>query len=148
MEYKEVETDPEELDEGTFDFVVALGSRLDNSEIKYAIESGLEELDEALCWRDGIDGDKYPYNHLQTDYPILPLQKVELEVESKDRMVVTLTYTPYEDGRYVTSDYVNEGEHSIRTPHWEITESERGGSTQEYLRIVQKIYTLRCPDED
>lgn len=147
MEYKEVKTNPEELDEGTFDFVVALGSRLDNSEIKYAIESGLEELDEALCWRDGIDGDKYPYNHLQTDYPILPLQKVELEVPCENAIVVTLTYAPYEDCEFA-KNYGVDKEHELSTRHWDITEYKKAGETQYEMRVVQKLYKLFWHEND
>lgn len=141
MECKEVKASPEEVAEGKFDFWVALYSQLDNDDKKYSVEQALAELDEALCWRKGIDTDKYSYCHLQTEYQPLPLQTVKLEVEDVNYMLVTLTYAPYEYCKL--EDAKENGEiNSLSTRHWDIVEYEKTGTTQNDMRVVQRIYTL------
>ena len=141
MEYKEVKTKEEEVAEGKFNFAIALASCLDNNEIKWAVSEGLEELDEALCWRDGIDGDEYPYNHLPTNYIPLPLQSVKLEAEDENAMVVTLTYAPYEDCELELECEGSEL-HTLSTRHYDITEYEKGGYTQNDMKVVKRVYKL------
>ena len=147
MEYKEVKANPEEVEEGTFNFAVALSSHLDNDENKYSVEEALGELDEALCWRNEIEGDEYPYDHLQTDYQPLPLQKVELEVPCKNAIVITLTYAPYEDCEFAKY-YGVDKEHELSTRHWDITEYKKAGETQHEMRVVQKLYKLFWHEDD
>lgn len=141
MEYKEVKADAEEVAKGEFNLWVALYWYLDDDEKKYSAEQGLEELDEALCWRNGIDGDKYSYDHLQTVYLPLPIQTVGLEIESENEMFVTLTYAPYEDCKLEEAN--DNGEiNSLSTRHWYITEYEKAGYTQNDMKVVKRIYKL------
>jgi hypothetical protein len=141
MEYKEVKANAEEVAEGKFNLLVALYSHLDNDERKYSVEQALAELDEALCWRDGIDGDEYSYNHLQTDYIPLPLQTAGIEVESENEMVVTLTYAPYAECKLENAN-ANGEINSLSTRHWDITEYEKAGYTQNEMQVVKRIYKL------
>lgn len=145
--YEIVKTTPEELENGEFEFSSKLNYLLHTDktidlEWKVGINrGGVNELSHALDWREGIEGDEYPYNHLQTDYQPLPLQKVELRATDEKNMVVTFTYTPYEDGEFAT-EYGVAYKNAIYINHWEITEYEKAGETQAGLRIVQKIYKL------
>lgn len=137
----------EDVDQGEFNFDLELmGLLQDDNEVKSTglnkYLKGMYRLHELLCWRDGIDGDEYSYNHLQTDYFPLPIQKAELKIESENEMVITLTYTPYADGEFATGGLEEEELHNILIDHWGVTEYEKSGTTQAGGRIIQRIYRL------
>ena len=145
--YAIVKVTPEELEEGTFNFDLELMDLLqEDYEGKHIglnkYLKGMYRLHELLCWREGIDGDEYPYNHLQTDYLPLPIQKAELKIKSENEMVITLTYAPYADGEFVTGESEEEELHNILIDKWGVTEYEKSGTTQADLRIIQRIYRL------